>query len=240
MTSFIRLCCFVFIFALSALVYADDYNAPPTLTLEEITNATKPTDKNQIEIPLTQEVADEINRIRGNEVDRKSLLAAMQRMKEEKPKIQTYIDEYKIPPELLAIPLVLTNYTAVGTVRNPEPAGVWKITMKQADEYGLIIDEARDDRFNIQRSTEMMFVYFTDLKTQFKDWLLVASAVKLGEKETKELIANTNPHDAWTLARSSSAPPDFLPYLVRFSAYALILRHPGLITDNLAPARIGD
>lgn len=241
MISFIRLCCFVFFFVLSPLSYADDYNNTPSqLTLEDITDAAKPTSKTQIDIPVTQEVADEINHIRNNETDRKNLLAAIQRLKEELPQIQQYIDEYHIPPELLALPLALSNYTAFGAVRDPGPAGVWKITMKQADDYGLIIDNTRDDRFNIKRSTEMEFVYLTDLYNQFKDWMLVVCAVQLGDKKTRQLIAGVNPHDAWTLARSSTAPPDFMPFLIRFSAYALILRQPGLITDNLAPARVGD
>ena len=241
MISLIRQGCLIILLALSPLVYADDYeSAPPPLSLEDIANATKPTAKNQMDIPLTQEVADEINRLRGDAVARKDLLDAIRRMKQEQPKIQRYLTEYQLPPEVLAIPLVLSNYTVPGKVRDPGPGGIWAITMKQADEYGLIIDDSRDDRFNTQRATEMMFVYLTDLRNEFKDWLLVVTAVKLGEKQTKQLIAASNPHDAWTLARSGIAPPDFMPFLTKFSADALIIRQPALITANLTPKRIGD
>lgn len=240
MTSSIRLCCFIILLALAPLIHAESNNTLPALTLEDITSATQPTSNAQMDIPLTQEVVDEINQIRSNEFDRKDLLAAIKRMKEDQPKIQHYLDEYHIPSAFLALPLVLSNYTALGTVAAPEAAGVWGITIQQANDYGLIIDSKRDDRFNIQRSTEMMYAYLTDLYAQFKDWLLVASAVNLGEKETKNLIANTNPHDAWTLARSPSAPSEFMTYLVRFSAYALILRCPELLTDNIKPKVVGD
>ncbi|MFZ2315856.1 MAG: transglycosylase SLT domain-containing protein [Gammaproteobacteria bacterium] len=241
MISLIRLCCIILLLTLSTLIYADDYaSTPPQLSLEDIANATKPTAKNQLEIPLTQEIADEINHLRADAAARKKLLDAIQRMKIEQPKIQKYLTEYRLPPEFLALPLALSNYTTPGKVRDPGPAGIWAITMKQADEYGLIIDDSRDDRFNTPRATEMMFVYFTDLYNEFKDWLLVVTAAKIGEKQTKQLIAASNPHDAWTLARSTIAPVGFMQFLTQFSAYALIIRQPELITTNLAPSRIGD
>ena len=82
--------------------------------------------------------------------------------------IDTALSQRNMPPELRYLPLALS-----GMRRNycqGERCGVWQLPTLTAMHYGLTIDETRDERTEVEASTNAALDYLNDLYHQYNDW----------------------------------------------------------------------
>lgn len=170
-------------------------------------------------------VLNELNRFIGTPDGRSYMRDAFARMETYRPMIQAKLDQYNLPSELLAIPIVESAYENL-----PQPktgqlgAGLWQFIPKSARRYGMRVDDQVDERLNTVIETDAGLRYLDSNNLQFNDWLLAIFAYNVGEGGTHKGIEETGSRDAWQLVRKGYEGDPH--YLARVMAAILIMKNP--------------
>lgn len=72
--------------------------------------------------------------------------------------------------------------------RGPGTAGLWQFTVKSAHNFGLSVKKGKDERLDVDRSTEAAIRYIKSLKKEFGSWYLADFAYGMGEGKLQRLI----------------------------------------------------
>jgi hypothetical protein len=185
------------------------------------------------QISATPEVVNEINNIRSSDQARLFMRQSLQRMEAYQPLIQEALKKAAMPNDLLVVPLVESGYRPLDQSKNPvHAAGIWQFIPETATHFGLVVNAERDDRLNTQLSTKAALALLHATHAQFGDWKLAFVAYEIGEKNTDQLIKDTGSHDAWVLARSSTAPESLKKTIAMFDAALIIMHNPSLINQR--------
>jgi membrane-bound lytic murein transglycosylase D len=150
--------------------------------------------------------------------------SSLVRMEAFQPMIDAKLQQYKLPVELLAVPIVESGYQNMGSSQG---AGIWMFIKNTARHYGLRVDAQHDDRFNTDLETVAAMRYLGSNYTRFNDWLLALVAYNAGESSVQDGIDQTGSRDAWTLIDAGyDGDKD---YLAQVMAAAIILKNPSLV-----------
>jgi membrane-bound lytic murein transglycosylase D len=185
------------------------------------------------QIVATSEVVSEINNIRQSTQARTFMHEALQRMQTYRSLIQTELKKNHLPDELLAVPLVESGYVPLDGENNlAHAAGIWQFVPDTARYFGLIVNDKRDDRFDINLSTKAAIAYLQKLYAQFHDWQLAVLAYEYGERYIDKLIKDVGSRDAWVIAKSPLTPKNINmeKFLSTFDAAVIIIRNPSLLS----------
>lgn len=214
--------------AASSFAYALDANgAFKPLTASALKSLSA---KSHSHFSFTPEVVAEINNIRGSERARSYFMASLDRMKKYQPYIESQLKANHIPVDLLALPLIESGFKPLPPSRNQmQAAGIWQFIPSTAKRFGLEINGEQDDRLDSQLSTQAAVAYLNSLYDKYHDWKLSVIAYEYGDEITDNLIKTVHSHDAWSLARSSSAPKDLVKVLSLYEAGRIIINFPELI-----------
>jgi hypothetical protein len=155
-------------------------------------------------------------------------------MKNYQPGIQQALKSHGMPEDLLALPFVESGYRSLPEhVNLMKAAGIWQIIPSTAAGLGLVINENRDDRMNIDLATSAALALLQSSHEQYHDWKLAVVAYEIGDKETSRLINATGSHDAWTIARSAAVPDKYKTelklYLAMFDASVILIHNPSIL-----------
>jgi membrane-bound lytic murein transglycosylase D len=99
------------------------------------------------------------------------------------PVIEPILKLHGIPEDFKYIPLVESGFG--DGVSHRGAAGYWQFMPGTARTYGLKVNDARDDRKNIRKSTVAACKYLNELFKEFKSWTLVAAAYNTGENNLR-------------------------------------------------------
>jgi len=102
------------------------------------------------------------------------------------PVIEPILKLHGIPEDFKYIPLVESGFGDGTSYRGA--AGYWQFMPGTARTYGLKVNDARDDRKNIRKSTVAACKYLNELFKEFKSWTLVAAAYNTGENNLRREI----------------------------------------------------
>lgn len=137
-----------------------------------------------------------------------------------------------LPEGLLAVAMVesaVTNMPDVSKEPSMAPgargAGVWMFIASTAREYGLQVDETRDERLDVARETEAAAALFAHLHQRYGDWRLALAAYNQGEQKVDEVLRTTGQRDVSALARDGHLND----YVSTVQAGLLVLRNPSLL-----------
>lgn len=184
-------------------------------------------------VSASPELVKELNDIRSSNQARLFMLNSLKRMKQYQPMIQQALKDKNMPNDLLIIPLIESGYQPLEESMSPmQTAGIWQIIPVTARRLGLVVNKIRDDRLNIQLSTNAALVYLAHNYIQFSDWKLTFIAYEIGEDKTSMLIKDTGSKDPWVLAHSPNAPEGLKKYIAMFDAALIIMHNPELIGAN--------
>jgi membrane-bound lytic murein transglycosylase D len=180
-------------------------------------------------VVLNSDVVDELNRFIGTRVARQALRGVLERLDGYRTMIESKLSRHRLPVELLAIPLVESEYRAEATAFDgdgtAQAAGMWMIMRRTARFYGLKISRTIDERFNEEKATEAAARYLAHLYRLFHSWPLALVAYNRGETYVKERVAENGTRDAWKLDSADSDNH----YLNKAMAAAFLLAHPRLL-----------
>jgi membrane-bound lytic murein transglycosylase D len=126
--------------------------------------------------------------------------SALSRFESFRPQIESVLQSRGLPAELAAI--ILVESGANPEALSPKGArGLWQLMPETARRYGLAVDEVRDERLDVQKSTEAAARYLGDLHAQFGSWPLVFAAYNTGEQNVQRAMDRS--HSAEFLVLSS-------------------------------------
>lgn len=100
--------------------------------------------------------------------------------------------------------------------------GYWQFLVGTAREYGLIVNEEVDERFNWEKSTKAAVKYLKKAYRTFGTWTLAAASYNIGIKNIKDRIE----YQSLTNYYDMQFPEETARYLYRVLAYKIMLNNP--------------
>ncbi len=101
-------------------------------------------------------------------------------------------------------------------------AGIWQIMPATGREYGLIVNDLVDERYNFELATEVAIKYLLQAYRRFKNWSAVAASYNMGMSGVSGEITfqqTDNYYDLW-LNRETAR------YVFRIAAIKECMQHP--------------
>jgi len=116
--------------------------------------------------------------------DRTQIVMYMKRAGRFFPYIEQRLKEAGIPED---IKYLVVAESALLNIRSPAgAAGFWQLMPSVARSYGLIVDGAIDERYNLEKSTDAAIKYLKKSYKQFGSWALAAASYNMGVYGTKD------------------------------------------------------
>ena len=109
------------------------------------------------------------------------------------PIIEPILKKHGVPDDFKYLAVIESSLTqAVSPAR---ATGFWQIMKGTAKEYGLEVNQNIDERYHIEKSTEVACKYLKKAKEKFGSWTLAAAAYNAGrgginKKLTKQEVAS--------------------------------------------------
>lgn len=159
--------------------------------------------------------------------ERQRLNPVHARIQQLEPIIVPILEQHGIPAGLTAIVAVESG----GNLRALSPKGargLWQLMPQTARRYGLIVDNVRDDRIDVKKSTAAAAQYLADLYTQFGSWPMALAAYNRGEQGLTEAIRRAHSTDLSLLFASGRLPAETRAYV------PAVLARWSVSTDHVA------
>lgn len=143
---------------------------------------------------------------------RSQATGALSRLRAIRPFIDPVLQKIGIPTELAAVVLIESG----GDPRALSPKGargLWQLMPDTARRYGLEVNNDRDERLDILKSTQAAANYLHDLYAQFHDWRLVLAAYNTGEQNVERAIAKGRTENFVALSSMNLLPAETRNYV---------------------------
>lgn len=173
-------------------------------------------------------VVEELNRILGDSRQRTKMRDTLERMRTYQPMIEKEVLARRLPPELMAVPIVESGYQNLKqSPRGPWGAGLWQFIPQTARNFGLRVDSTLDERLDERKLTDAAFRYLTANQQRFQDWELALLAYNVGESRVQQGIEKVGSRDAWTLIDRGYEGDS--RYLAKVMAAVMVLGRPEVL-----------
>jgi hypothetical protein len=134
------------------------------------------------------------------------------RIKQLEPTIVPILERHGIPAGLTAVIAVESSGNPMAL--SPKGArGLWQLMPQTARRYGLVVDNFRDERLDIAKSTSAAAQYLNDLYAQFGSWPLALAAYNRGEQGLADAIRHAHSSDLSRLFASGALPAETRSYV---------------------------
>ncbi|MDP5106408.1 MAG: lytic transglycosylase domain-containing protein [Polaribacter sp.] len=94
------------------------------------------------------------------------------------PIIEPLLAKYGLPDDFKYLALAESGFT--DETSSVGAAGMWHFMKETGKEYGLEINDNVDERYNIEKSTEVAAAYLKNSKSKFGSWTLAAASYNAG------------------------------------------------------------
>ena len=117
-------------------------------------------------------------------------------------------------------------------VRSPAGArGIWQFMKGTAEDYGLEVRGEVDERYHVEKATEMACAYLVKAKQQFGNWTMAAASYNVGRRKLREQYELQRGHSYYDL----NLNPETDRYLFRIVALKTIMQDPTRFGFQLDP-----
>jgi len=180
-------------------------------------------------IAVNDLVLRELNRYLGTPEGRERMRQGLSRLPSYQAMIEKKLAAFDEPRELLAVPLVESNYQNLPQDPNHKSwgAGLWMFIESTARDFGLRVDGTVDERLNTEIETDAAMRYLGALDLRFNNWLLALIAYNAGEQRVQKGIDALGTRDPWALVRAGYEGDK--AYLARVMAAILIMKNPDVL-----------
>lgn len=163
----------------------------------------------------------------GTAEGRRQMRFALARLENYRNMIEKKLKAFKMPKELIAIPLVESEYRNLDARRNPEgAAGLWQLAPTTASALGLRIEPRRDDRLDVDRASDAALRLLLADKKLLNNWGLSVLAYNAGQGAIRNAIQEAGSRDPWVLIRSGVLPAETEEYVPKLMAGILVMQNP--------------
>lgn len=173
-------------------------------------------------------VIRQLNIYLGTPEGREFMKKSLQRMENYRKGIEAKLEQYGVPEEFLAMPIVESGYRNLEQVANKHwGAGIWMFIDSTARDYGLKVNDTVDERLDVDLLTDAAMRYLSASRLRFNDWQLSVLAYNMGASKVQEAIDKTGSRDAWEIVRAGyENDKDYYP---KFMAAIIIMKNPGSV-----------
>lgn len=147
-------------------------------------------------------------------------LLMFKRAKKYFPVIEPILEKNGIPDDFKYLAVIesgLTNATSPAGAR-----GIWQIMRDTGKENGLEINDNVDERYHLEKATEVACQYFKESKEMFGSWTLAAAAYNAGNSGISRRLEEQNVKNYYDLLLGEETGR----YVFRIVALKEILTHP--------------
>lgn len=137
------------------------------------------------------------------------------------PPVEKQLAEAGLPDDLKYVLLVESKCIAAAYSR-AKASGPWQFINSTGKHYKLYTTKWRDDRRNLEMSTEAAIKYLRYLKEEMGDWYLALAAYNGGEDRIRKLLKEQQVTDYWRL----STVRETMRYVPRIIAVKEIYSQP--------------
>ncbi len=136
------------------------------------------------------------------------------------PVIEPILKEYGIPDDFKYLALIESNLTNV--VSPAGAAGFWQFLKSTGKEYGLEVNKAIDERYNLEKATVAACKYLNDSYEIYNDWTLAAAAYNAGKDGISNALEKQKVNNYFDLYLN----PETSRYIFRILALKQIHNNP--------------
>ncbi len=182
-----------------------------------------------IPMPWGHEQFEELRASYMTSGGRKWLNAVMERALPYLAYVEEKIEEYKLPKELVYLPVIESEYSPYAVSRSGA-TGIWQFMRNSISGYGITISDWKDERKDFMKSTDAALQKLRDNYKVLGDWLLAIAAYNAGLGAVSRAVKSSTGEsiDFWHLYDSKKLAREPLSYVPKFLAVASILRYPEL------------
>ncbi|MGZ0016516.1 lytic transglycosylase domain-containing protein [Yeosuana sp. AK3] len=153
-------------------------------------------------------------------------LLMFKRAKKYFPVIEPILKKHGIPDDFKYLAVIESGLT--NAVSSAKATGFWQIMQATAMENGLEVNTNVDERYNLEKSTEVACKYLLKSKEKFGSWTLAAAAYNAGDAGISRRLDDQNVKDYYDLLLGEETGR----YVFRIMALKEILSHPDIYGFN--------
>ncbi len=131
--------------------------------------------------------------------------------------IRAVLKEEGLPADLFYVGLIESGYN-LRIKSHASATGPWQFMKGTARQYGLRVDNAVDERYNIYKATIAAAKYFRDLYNIFGSWELALCAYNAGEYRIIRAIRKGGTRDYRELVAKKLIPKETVYYIPKVAA----------------------
>jgi len=139
------------------------------------------------------------------------------------PLMRKILRFHKAPEEMIYLSIQESGLNPT-IVSKAGAVGLWQFMPATGKSYGLYQDQYRDDRRDVEKSTDAAARHLKDLYRSFGDWYLAWAAYNAGPGRINSAISKSGSKDFWTLR--SYLPGETKNYVPSILALSFIYRNP--------------
>jgi hypothetical protein len=135
--------------------------------------------------------------------------------------IEPILERYHIPSDFkyLCMAESSLNPNAVSVAK---ASGLWQIMPKTGEQYGLEVGSEVDERFHLEKSTEVACKHLLESYALFGSWTLAAAAYNLGNNGVSTRMSKQGTNNYY----DSFFPEETLRYVFRILSFKLLTESP--------------
>ena len=134
--------------------------------------------------------------------------------------IEPILKKNNIPDDFKYLALIESGLENV--VSPAGAAGFWQILKGTAREYGLEVNSSIDERYNLEKSTQVACEYLNDAYTKFGSWTMAAASYNMGKNGARRIIVEQGTNNYYNLHLNSETSR----YVFRIIAVKDIMKNP--------------
>ena len=134
--------------------------------------------------------------------------------------IEPVLKKYGVPDDFKYLAMAESGFENV--VSPAKAAGVWQLLESTAEEYGLEVNADVDERYDLEKSTEVACKYLLESYRIFGSWTMAAATYNAGRKGLEAQIDKQKANNYYDLLLNDETAR----YVFRLIAHKLICEDP--------------
>lgn len=137
------------------------------------------------------------------------------------PMITPILEKRGVPLDMVYLAMAESglNQEVVSTAG---AAGLWQIMSRTAKEKGFIVENDIDQRYHIEKATELACDYLLEAKRKLGSWTLAAASYNLGVAGVEKRMAKQRQKNYYDLY----FPQETLRYVFRILSFKMVTQNP--------------
>lgn len=143
------------------------------------------------------------------------------------PVIEPILEENNIPNDFKYVALIESGLENV--VSPAGATGFWQLLKGTAKDYGLEVNKDVDERYHVEKATQVACEYLREAYTISDNWTLAAASYNAGKRRIRQELNEQGVHSFYDLYLNAETSR----YIYRILAIKLIYENPSLFGFSL-------